>query len=412
MKMKALRLFLLVTGLLSTVMCCNSQEKYNPLFNCSNRLNNPYGICTHINRTGERYEFDTRYKDLYMIDKAGANIIRTDFDRSVIQDATKGAFDFRHFDSVLYSVRHQKKMTLGILTQGNEPAFSQSWKTYVYETVKRYKKTRYWELINEIDIAHYWIPGFKTPNYQTFLKEGYLAVKKANPRAKVLFSGLSSITEGKIDLLITNDNEPYFDIMNVHKYANSQSDPESFIKYYHTLSKLMRKAEIEKPVWLTETGASTSIRNGVSEEQQAIWLPRIYLISFACGVDKVFWYKSRSRELDANALEDNFGLWHKDYTPKPAYYSYQFLTKMCPHHSIRPQLTRYGDIFLASWRRPDRTKVWAIWCRKGDSSINFESRGKFTIYDMNGHIISITGEKLKVSSSVIYIVGAKDFQIN
>ena len=388
-------------------VCCRSQETYDVLFECSERLESPYGICTHINRTGGRYEFDTRDFDLSMIGRTGANYIRTDFDRYNIQDEKIKELDFRLFDSVVASVTHYKKSSLGIITMGNTPQFSSEWRDYVYETSNRYQNIRYWEIINEIDIIRRYVPNFNSRDYLTFLKEGYTAVKRANPEAKVLFSGLSSITEGDINIILTKECEPYFDIMNVHKYAYPRVEPESFISFYRNLSDLMKRAGIKKPVWVTETGVSTTINGGVSEELQAIWLPRMYLISFACGVDKVFWYKSRSREIDINDKEDCFGLWHKDYSPKPAFYSYKTLTKMCPDGSTRPVLMRKGNIYVASWIKNKRKRVWAVWSSKEQKQV-LEINGRYKCFDVCGKRVRKKDIQKRISPSVIYIVGAKD----
>lgn len=399
----------LAIGLLSTFSSCQSQELYEPLFKCTKKLDNSYGICTHINRVGERYEYDTRDMDLSMIDRVGANIIRTDFDRPVIQDMAKGTLIYKQFDSIVTSVQQHKKATLGIITMGYTPQNSEDWNKYVFETSKRYKKNRYWEIINEIDIVHHLVPDFKSAYYFSFLKEGYNAIKKTNPRAMVLFSGLSSITEVDIDHLLTKDCVPYFDIMNVHKYANNRVKPEDFIGFYKKLHHIMTNININKPVWVTETGASTYSNGGVSEKLQAIWLPRIFLISFACGIDKVFWYKSRSREIDKNDIEDHYGLWHKDYTPKPAFYTYEALTKLCPDKSTRPKLARFHNVYVASWKRPDRKKVWALWTSEKDETVSLKIKGRYTMYNDQGEEINNrTSLETRITPSVLYIVGAKE----
>lgn len=398
-----LKSFIIIATLTSFIQC-QAHYLYEPLFDCSKKLDNPYGICTHINRKGEMYEYDSRDKDLNMINKVGASFIRTDFDRYVIQNISRHSFDYSMYDSVMASVNEIKKTTLGIITMGYISQYNDDWRDFVFETVHRYKKNYYWEIINEIDIIDRYVPKFKLSNYLVFLKEGYRAVKSANPKAKVLFSGLSSISEKSVNEILTKGSGSYFDIMNIHRYCTSQVEPESYIEYYRRLKVLMDNAGIKKPVWVTETGVSTYRNGGVSEEQQAIWLPRIYLISFACGIDKVFWYKSRSREIDIYDIEHCFGLWHKDYSPKPAYYSYQVLTKMCPSGSTRPHMTKKGDVYMASWKRPDGRNVCALWTSKGEVSYIPDMKKQYIIYDMKGEVITTMQQELIVSPSVVYLV--------
>ena len=197
--------------------------------------------------------------------------------------------------------------------------------------------------------------------------------------------------------------------MNVHKYANNRVKPEDFIGFYKKLHHIMININVDKPVWVTETGASTYSNGGVSEKLQATWVPRIFLISYACGIDKVFWYKSRSREIDKNDIEDHYGLWHKDYTPKPAFYTYEALTKLCPDKSTRPILVKLHNVYMASWKRPDRKKVWALWTSEKDETVRLKIKGRYKMYNDQGEDINNrTSSETLITPSVLYIVGAKE----
>ena len=90
------------------------------------------------------------------------------------------------------------------------------------------------------------------------------------------------------------------------------------------------------------------------EMEQARKVACVYLISFAYGVDKVFWYNFRSYEKASYYTEDNFGIVHSDLIPKPAYYAYKTMTTLCPSGSTRPVLEvvwRYLQSALDSSRR-------------------------------------------------------------
>lgn len=146
---------------------------------------------------------------------------------------------------------------------------------------------------------------------------------------------------------------------------------------------------------------------GGSEAEQARRLPRIYLISFAYGVDKVFWYNLRSRENDLFYSEDNFGLLHCDLSPKPAFEAYKFLIKMCPDKSTRPTLEEYDDIYVSEWTRPDKNKVWACWSLE-DKDVLLDITGRATYYDYMGNKID---KPSKIGDGIIYIVGATNVEV-
>ena len=101
------------------------------------------------------------------------------------------------------------------------------------------------------------------------------------------------------------------------------------------------------------------------EAEQAHRVPRLYLIAFSYGIDKVFWYNLRSREKDLTYSEDNFGLLHRDLSDKPAMKAYRTLTEMCPDGSERPQLAVTDGLYHAKWHKPDGTEMHALWAPTG-----------------------------------------------
>lgn len=393
---------------------CHAQESFAPFFKCSKKMEEPYGICTHITRTGKQYEYETRDKDLSMIERTGATFIRIDFDWNNLIKKGDWIFRYELLDSAVLSSYNSDKKILGILTLHDNFGTVLDWEKYVSQIVMRYKNScYYWEIINEADSKFRRYSGINVTDYAEFLKRGYRTIKSNNNKAHVLFSGVAYAEKDFVDEVLKNDVRRYFDIMNVHHYASKSIEPEDFISYYEKIGKKLKKYEINKPLWLTETGASTYDNGGVSEAQQAEWLPRMYIISFACGIDKVFWYKSRSNEIDSNDRECCFGLWHKDYFPKPVFYTYKTLIKMCPNKSSRPKLVRLGNVYVSLWKRPDGKKVYALWSSKNEEKLIINIKGNYKIYSDKGEEMEyLSTSDLLVTSSVKYIVGAKSLQIS
>ena len=405
---------LIILLYLSSVFnCCFAQNTIGPIFSCKKKLQDQYGICTHISRKAPRYEFNFRDTDLSMIKSIGATYIRTDCDWEPLKTGKNDVLNFHDYDSVVMSVKRHKIGMLGIFTIDNRNYVTEDWRNFISMTARRYKREiRYWEILNESDLIYRYVDGFNMNNYASFLRNGFNAIKKENKKAKVLFSGLANISSNAIDTVLNLDVASYFDIMNIHVYTWKNWEPEDFIYNYQRLNVVMQKYNLcDKHLWVTETGC----QNNLGEEGSRltdIRLPRIFLISFAMGVDKVFWYKSRSCELDPNYNEDHFGLWHKDFVPKPAFYSYQTLIRMCPSRSTRPQLKKYDNVYMASWKRPDGKKVWALWTSKGDDTISLKIKGHYEVYDHHGEVKSdkIPCE-LKITPYVLYVIGAKDIEI-
>ena len=409
---KTKRLYLLIFCFFYILISCQADsDVFQQLFKCSKSLISPYGICTHINRVGSKYEFDTREQDMKMIGSVGGQWIRTDFDWSAVWTPRKDSLTFKHLEKVVNSVLPYNQNILGILTVSHHPKLKSEWEYYVTQTTSHFKPTiRYWEIVNEADLKQKQISTFGYSDYVRQLQSSYKIIKKVDKRATVLFSGIADVNNLFIDSIFKRNVSEYFDVMNIHHYANGNDEPEIFVDYFRRVKAKLNQYKIDKSVWLTETGCTTA-PNWATEEMQSWRLPRIFLISFACGIDKVFWYKSRSSELVPNDSECYFGLWHKDYTPKLAYYAYRTLIKMCPNKSTRPVLVKQGSVYIAFWKQPNGRNVYALWSPKEKIAANIVVKGKYNCYDIYGREILMKNNEIDITSSIKYWVGANKFKL-
>ena len=140
------------------------------------------------------------------------------------------------------------------------------------------------------------------------------------------------------------------------------------------------------------------------EEEQARRIARIYLLAFAYGIDRVFWYNFRSREANLSDPEDCFGLIHADFTEKPAMQAYRTLIRFCPDGSVRPILKCNDNIFRAQWTTPDKHVVHAIWSPYQTMSYTYKISSNATVYNHLGQEVLCVDNKLKLSDGVLFIV--------
>ena len=127
-------------------------------------------------------------------------------------------------------------------------------------------------------------------------------------------------------------------------------------------------------------------------------------------MEKVFWYKTRAAER-TDHFEDHFGIWHKNGSPKPAFYAYKTLTRMCPSGSTRPRIARLGNVYVAKWKDPASQNVTAIWTSKGECKIKSHAyQGK--VYDLSGSQLTIDSDEILVTPSILYFVGKKSLIVN
>lgn len=406
---------------LNCISCSAQVEDVYPMFPCSKKLSEPYGVCAHFTQSS----WDRPYQESLLKTIKELQITNVRYDLWV--PYVENLYENIHLAHIRDAVKINKNSNinqLGVLFVGwkGQRAWQRKEKylEFLDSMLTQYKYTiPYWEVMNEVNQAAFSdkIPLDSAINsYLPLLSLTHQKIKKTNSKLKVTSSGLGEIDDTFLELLSKKGAYRYFDILNFHTYCAPELLPIKIEK----IRKLMDEYHWEKPVWITECGYSTYDEKNVSksaegvnqkEQEQANRIPRLYLIAFSYGVNKVFTYSLRSREGNPYEPEDHFGILHSDLSPKPAYYAYNTLTKMCPNKSVRPKLRRKGNVYIAQWERPDGKKVYGLWTSKNNKEITVEVKGEYSCYDIGGEIIVQRSDKVIVSPSILYFVGDKKLDL-
>ena len=387
----------------SAVICAEPNDTIKPLYPCSDLLERAYGVCSHITRPHVDYE--RHDEQLRLMREAGMSMVRSDLDfYNFMND--EGISHTSIFNNVISSCRKSDVGLLGILTNPNRYAWGNAplYEKYLRALARQYnRQIDYWEVFNEVNLFR----GVdKLPQrYAEALQTTYKILKSENPDNKVVLTGMAEVHNSFLDDICKEGAHKYFDIMNFHSYL----EPEQLIPSFHKIKEVMDRYGWHKPVWLTECGMHTAqddnphegFYTDLLETEQARRVARIYLLAWAHGVNKVFWYNLCASENDKTEKEDNFGLLHRDLSPKPSYVAYQTLTRFCPDGSTRPVLVRNNDIYQARWTRPDGSRIYAAWCSSGRREIRHDLSPKAKWYDYLGREIKV-GKSLTLTTSVVY----------
>lgn len=145
---------------------------------------------------------------------------------------------------------------------------------------------------------------------------------------------------------------------------------------------------------------------GVTPQRQAAFLPRAYIVAYALGLSRVFWFNWRAPEDDATDVKQHYGLVHKDLSPKPAQAALGTLVNMLPSGSTRPSLSRQGGIYTAHWKNAAGKDVWAWWCEKGSVNAVLDWEGSVeTSTDHLGTQITLSKGEVKALEGCTYVTG-------
>ncbi|MDX6605634.1 MAG: polysaccharide biosynthesis protein PslG [Solirubrobacterales bacterium] len=202
----------------------------------------------------------------------------------------------------------------------------------------RYKgQVQAYEIWNEENISRFWPSGPDAAAYTQLLKASYPAIKAADPSAQVVFGGVSTNDYHYIEAAYAAGAKGYFDVMGVHPYTCNSPDSAStsggrISQYsytgYREIHNSMVAAGDDKPIWFTEMGWSSASSGSciVDEQTQANYLTRAYQIADQDPyVQVALWYNFREDywSTSSSDYDGGFGMMHKDFTPKPAYYAFR-----------------------------------------------------------------------------------------
>jgi len=231
---------------------------------------------------------------------------------------------------------------------------------YVAVVANRYKDdVTYWEIGNELDhwraadpgttppegaMAKLPVPspkdGFSPEEQGTFLNEVAAIIKRIDHNAIIVLPGMSSLDSYTLDTWLPGvaKSGDWFDVVNYHYYG----DWKNYDASRNALTKKLTDLGLQdKPVWLTETGSTSSrtlkTRTNYpnSETSQAADIFRRIIPAYAAGDSLVLWHTYiGSPSISSNPWRD-YGVLDAYGNKKPAYYAFKLLSdELLPFSSV------------------------------------------------------------------------------
>jgi hypothetical protein len=228
--------------------------------------------------------------------------------------------------------------------------------------------------------------------------------------------------------------EDLYDVLNVHSYPELQGwptwkrsfpeDPQlkKFLGDITDLCHWRDEHARGKQVWLTEFGYDASTKKpdpktefkdwiGVTDEQQAIWLARSWLLFAALPINRAYVYFFN--DSDQPQVHGSSGL-TRNFSPKPAFYAASHLQKALGDYRYVRQFTR-NDATVAEFIHDNEPakRIWAIWmpgaeARKQRMMLtgvpgNITKAERLSLAANDDVTIRISGNELEVSERPIFL---------
>jgi hypothetical protein len=277
-----------------------------------------------VNTTLRTYEQDIKYlKDL------GVGAIRVPLQWQFIK-IRPGEYDWSYVDRFLKAARTKQidvlltiRTTFPVVPPKNKPKRGvieinpasmdmKEWAHFVEIVANHYQGQGVnYEIENEVNESASW-RGTRE-EYLELLKTGYDAIKKADPKAKVLPSAMGcgitrslqlgaggqKVWKWHDDWLDPVLSTKKFDAVSVHDYyfpSEIVANGLTFRSYLEHIREVMKKSGSGNfPIWITETGfvslpaGAGGRTDNSSFEKQAQWLTEAYQQAFDFGVERVYW---------------------------------------------------------------------------------------------------------------------------
>jgi len=351
----------------------------------------PNGFGVNIHFTGDP-------KDLDLIRDGGFKFIRMDLGWGGIE-REKGNYNFEKtgYDAltdgctrrgirILYILdysNHLYESDQSVCTEEGRKAFA----AFAEAAAKRYKgKGIFWEVWNEPNIKQFWTPQPSADDYCKLVEAAAPLVKQADPSGLVVAPATSGIPFDWLEACFKNGLLKWIDVLSVHPYR--PLPPETVIKDYDRLRELVKRYAPQGkdiPIISGEWGYSNINwdKARLSEEQQARYLAREFLINLYQKIPVSIWYDWKNDGTNPNEREHHFGTVMHDLAPKSAYLAAKTLSSTLPGYAVESRLDLGSDKDFALKLANGSNQAIAIWTTADDHQVALQTpSGKGTLINM------------------------------
>ena len=224
----------------------------------------PYGVCSHVTRTG----FGYRDESCARIAEAGIGAIRSDVDWQRCQPERDGPFDFSRYDEAIASCEVQGLRFLPILMRPPKwatPVWEHldAWEAFVEAFVRRYgSRCPDVEIMNEPNLHVFWGAEPDAAKYACVLKAAYAAAKRADPSVRVLLGGLNGVPIPYLRTVLQCGGANAFDAICIHPYTHPYAPEPALERDIAALRGLLGEFGVaDKPIIVSELGWPTHDAN-------------------------------------------------------------------------------------------------------------------------------------------------------
>ncbi len=343
----------------------------------------PFGIngaCwSHLGANTDEFDWDTGVRRLDALEQMGASWDRCDFWWHRIEPE-KGRFVWRDYDRVVDEYVRRGLHIMPILCYDaawhpeqspNTQEYREEYGRFVYETVKHFKgRISACEIWNEPNLSMYWRKNPSAEDYTELLKVAYREAKRADPNVIVVGGAVAGIDRSFIDGILRAGAGKHMDALSIHPYQGNLGSvgPEegNLVEDIKQLRLLMARYSVTRlPIWITEMGNRTvpdpAVAKGrpqptgrVSDDEQANYLVRSFLLAQRVDVKRVFWFNLQDWALET------WGTISAEFRKKPSWYAFRTMARFLTNGTYKGAILTPERVHLLNYDTPDGP-ITAAW---------------------------------------------------
>jgi len=299
---------------------------------------------------------DPKPGEMEMMAAAGVTIVRMDFTWNSTE-RVKGEYDFAHYDRLMDALDKDNMRLLAILDYGSpfyddwngprDEATRAAFVAWVKAAVTHFKgRGVLWEMWNEPNLDQFWKPKANANDYIQLALAVGKAMREVAPAEAYIGPATAGVDFAFLEACFQAGLLEYWDAVSVHPYRRRA--PESVVEDYVKLGAMIVRHKPEGkyvPIISGEWGYSSGWPD-LTEEQQAKYLARQWLVNLACDVPVSIWYDWHDDGPDPKEPEHHFGTVQHEhrqdqtplYEPKPAYTAMKTLTEQLAGYTFDKRL--------------------------------------------------------------------------
>lgn len=380
----------------------------------------PKGLGVNIHFRGEP-------RDLDLIADAGFKFIRMDLTWEAVE-RKKGVYEFEKsgYDALTKGCSKRGIRILYILDYSNRLYESdrsvrteqgcRAFAAFAEAAAARYSgKGILWEIWNESNIKQFWKPQPSVDDYCKLVRAAANRLKKADNTGLVVAPATSTIPFVWLEKCFKKGLLKWIDALTVHPYR--PQPPETVIKDYARLRQLINRYAPKGrqiPVLSGEWGYSLINwdNSRLSEQQQARYLVRMFLINLYQQIPLTIWYDWKDDGTNPNEREHHFGTMTHDLKSKAAYLAAKTLSSTFAGFSIDQRLDLGSDKDFTFKLTKDKSEAIAVWTIGQEHKVTLPIKtGEVRIIDFLGKERSKTtsawksdGLELTISQNPQYLL--------